>query len=138
MKKIIGAIFLIFLPLRAFAQTLEDFGKSLETATQADEKDLPGKLYNAVAAFISNRVFQLLISAAVAMAILFIMYGSMQYFTAYGDENRATNAKKTITYAFIGLIIAFMAMGIAGLVQRSIVNRQALESNQFQVTAPGP
>jgi len=133
MKKLITTILTVLLPARVFAQSLDEFGKNLQGATTAGIEDLPKELYNVIASFIANRVFSILTGVAIAMAILFIMYGSLQYFTAYGDENRATGAKKTITYAFIGLIIAFMAMGIAGLVQQSITNNQALQATEFPV-----
>jgi hypothetical protein len=132
MKKIIIFITALFLLLSALPapvsaqRTLSELEENLTAATQVGETQLPGELYRVIAGFIKERVFQLLISVAIAMAILFMLYGSLQYFTAYGDENRATNAKKTITYAFIGLLIAFMAMGIAGLVQQSIVNKEII------------
>lgn len=136
MKKILTTLLLALLPARVFAQaqTLQQFGNNLESAAQTtNANQLPVELYRAVSGYISSRIFPLLISSAVAIAVLFLMYGALQYFTAYGDENRATNAKKTITYAFIGLIIAFMAMGIAGLVEQSVTSRQSLNAQQAPV-----
>lgn len=123
-----------FLPARALAQTLDRFEADLRDLTQnVDNAALPTAVFSAIARYLGGRIIPMLISAAVALGIIFLMYGSMQYFMAYGDENRATSAKKTITYAFLGLILAFMAMGIAGLVQRSITNSQAPSAQQAPV-----
>lgn len=141
MKKFITALIFALLPAHAFAQAVQpspsglaDFESSLNQATRNnDNTQLVSGVYGAVARFLNERVFQLLISSAIALAVLFIFYGAMQYFTAYGDENKATNAKKTLSYAFLGLVIAFMSMGIAGLVQQSVTNSQALQASQAPV-----
>lgn len=142
MKKILFTILFALLPAHAMAQGLGSLDASLQAATaQTDPMALPAAVYQAIAIYLRDNVFVLLTRMAIALAIIFIFYGAMQYFTAYGDENRATNAKKTITYAFLGLIIAFMSMGIAGLVQQSITNSLILHPVQqanFQVTNPNP
>ena len=137
MKKIITAILFAFLPAHALAQSsLGDLEEQLQATTRVRNGQLPQEVYRVIAVYLRDNVFVLLTRVAIALAIIFIFYGAMQYFTAYGDENRATNAKKTITYAFIGLIIAFMSMGIAGLVQQSTTNsliQQPLTNQQAPV-----
>lgn len=46
------------------------------------------------------------------IAVLMVIWGGVQYLTSAGDESKAENGKKTLTYAFLGLIIAGLAYGI--------------------------
>lgn len=103
-------------------ESLDTLGTELGKVTQQPLDSIPTSLYTVVARYLEDRVFTLLIAAAITCTIIFVFYGAFQYFTAYGDENKATNAKKTLTYAFIGLLISFMAMGIAGMVQQNLVS----------------
>ena len=104
--------------------TMDALNNQLTQATQTGGANLPSQIYNALATYINDRIFSFLIGAAITVTIVFVLYGSFQYFTAYGDENKATSAKKTITYAFVGLLISFMAMGIASYVQKSITSER--------------
>ena len=51
-----------------------------------------------------------------AIAILFIIWAGIQYVTSAGNKDRAESAKKTLTYAVIGLIIIILARVIVGIV----------------------
>lgn len=99
---------------------LDQLANALDGASKGDINNMPSQLYSALATYINSRILSFLISVAIVVTIIFVFYGSFQYFTAYGDENKAASAKKSITYAFIGLLISLMAMGIATYVQRSI------------------
>jgi len=94
------------------------------TGGGATGSELPARLYTALANWFSASIFPLVIGAGVFITILFVFYGSFLYFTAYGDENRATLGKKTITYAFIGLIIVSLAFGIVSFVQRILIKKE--------------
>lgn len=43
------------------------------------------------------------------LAVLFLIWGGLQYLTASGNEEKIENAKNTITYAILGLVIAGIA-----------------------------
>ena len=43
------------------------------------------------------------------IAVLMIIWGAYQYFTAYGNEEKAQGGKKIITWAIIGLIVIILA-----------------------------
>ncbi|MDD5693666.1 MAG: pilin [Patescibacteria group bacterium] len=51
-----------------------------------------------------------------AIAVLFIVWGGVQYITASGNKDKAELAKKTITYAVIGIIVVVLAKVIISLV----------------------
>ena len=87
----------------------------------ANSENLPSAIYTSVAGWLSNKIYPLIIGVAVLATLLFTFYGAFLYFTAYGDENRATQAKKSITYAIIGFIIALLAFSIAAYVQNVIL-----------------
>lgn len=135
MRKLLTTALLALLPARALAQSrLDAVGTALNDAARTGSTaDLPQQTFRALALFVNDTVFFWLIRGAIALTILFMMYGSFQYFTAYGDENRATSAKKTVTYAFIGLLVAFMAMGISAVVQQSVTNNLILQGNTTTV-----
>ncbi len=55
-----------------------------------------------------------------AIAILFIIWGGLQYVTAAGNEKQADAAKQTLTYAVIGLIVILLSTVIVVLVGNTI------------------
>lgn len=46
------------------------------------------------------------------IALIMLVYAAFQFLTAGGDEEKTGSARKTLTYAVIGLVIAFAARGI--------------------------
>ena len=55
------------------------------------------------------------------IAVLMVIYGGVQYLTSSGDENKAEGGKKTLTYAFVGLIIAALSYGIIEIIVTDIL-----------------
>lgn len=53
---------------------------------------------------------------AIGLAVIVIIIGGYQYMTAYGDTEKQETARKTLTYAVIGLVIALTAYGIVSIV----------------------
>lgn len=51
-----------------------------------------------------------------ALAVIMIIYGGFRYITSGGDSSGVTNAKNTILYAIIGLIVAVLAYAIVHFV----------------------
>jgi len=50
------------------------------------------------------------------IAVLFLIWGGLQYVTSSGNKDKAEQAKKTITYAVIGLIVIVLAGVIVDMV----------------------
>jgi len=50
------------------------------------------------------------------IAVLFLVWGGIQYVVSAGNKDKAETAKKTITYAVVGLIIIVLAEVIVNLV----------------------
>ncbi len=59
---------------------------------------------------------KVVIGAAGATAILFIIIGAVELLTAYGSDEKITKGKKTITYAIVGLLIAMLAYAIVTII----------------------
>lgn len=56
------------------------------------------------------------IAAAGGLALLFIIIGGVQMLTAYGNDEKITAAKKTMTFAVIGLVIAILSYAIVSII----------------------
>jgi phosphotransferase system glucose/maltose/N-acetylglucosamine-specific IIC component len=89
-------------------------------------------LYEAISNWFSESIFPIIMTILVFVTVVFVFYGSFQYFTAYGNEAKAESAKKTITFAIIGFIIALLAFSAATFVQRIIIKKEYEEQNQGQ------
>ena len=56
------------------------------------------------------------IRLAIALSVIALIIGGYQYMIAYGDEEKYKNARKTIMYAIIGLILAITAFGFVKII----------------------
>ena len=61
-----------------------------------------------------------------AIAVLFIVWSGIQYITASGNKDKAENAKKTLTYAVLGLIVIVLAKVIVELVIKLPTDRKSV------------
>jgi len=93
------------------------------------------KVYKVLAKYLGGLVFNILVTVLLFITIAFVFYGGFLYFTAYGDENRASMAKKTITYAIIGFIIAGVAFTIVSFV-RNTAEKAGSSGSGTQVDNP--
>lgn len=57
------------------------------------------------------------------VAVIFIIYGGIQYMTSAGDPSKTQKAKHTIMYAVIGLVIVALAYAIVNFVIHIIYNK---------------
>lgn len=72
-------------------------------------------------------VYQYLVGVATILAIVMIMYGGFRWITAAGDAGKIGEAKKTITGAIIGLLIALGSYTILNLINPDLVSFKALQ-----------
>ena len=57
------------------------------------------------------------------LSVIMLIYGGIRYVLSSGDSGAVTNAKNTIMYAIIGLVIAILAYAIVNFVIGSITNK---------------
>lgn len=66
---------------------------------------------------LSSDILTILISAAGALAFIFIIVGGIKLVTSSGDPKAIANARGTLTYAIIGLVVTILAFIIVQVVQ---------------------
>ncbi|NIT03680.1 hypothetical protein GTO10_01985 [Candidatus Saccharibacteria bacterium] len=66
------------------------------------------------------RIVDVLLGLAGTVAVLFLIYGGIQYMMSGGDEKSLSTAKATITYSILGLVLIIAAIFIVNLVLTSI------------------
>lgn len=65
-------------------------------------------------------VLNLVWMLSVALAVIFLIFGGIQYVASGGDEKGITSARKRITGAIIGFLIAVSAWSIRYLIIQAI------------------
>ena len=122
-----AAISLSFIPFSAAHAQLSASEQALCTSVKgntlsADKKQClsPGKQLagdgaNTYLVTITN----LLLYVAGAVAVIVIIFGGIRYATSTGDAMRIKQAKDTILYGIVGLVVAIIAFGIVN----SLVNQ---------------
>lgn len=53
-----------------------------------------------------------LLVITIILAFIFLVIGGMKWITSQGDKQGLASAKGTVTYAIIGLVLAFLCFGI--------------------------
>lgn len=61
-------------------------------------------------------VLNMAIQAAGLIAVFMIIYGGIRYITSQGVPDNIETAKKTITYAIAGLVLAILASTLVGFI----------------------
>lgn len=71
---------------------------------------------NAVFPLLAN-IISLLLFAAGALSLVFILIGAFRYVISAGNPQNLAQAKRTITYAIVGLAIVIFAIVIVSFVR---------------------
>lgn len=59
---------------------------------------------------------QYALGLAMALCVIALILGGYQYLTAYGNQDQYDQARKTLTYAALGLILSLTAFGLVRIV----------------------
>ncbi len=65
------------------------------------------------------------------IAVIMLIIGGIRYVISGGDSKKVTDAKNTVLYAIIGLVIAFLAFAIVNFVISALPN----SANEAEETA---
>lgn len=65
---------------------------------------------------VARNVFNIFLAIIGSIAVLMIIWGGIVYITSAGNEQRLDQAKKIITYAVVGIIIATLSFAMISLV----------------------
>lgn len=96
----------------AFALTAQ------EGAEAARADGMPADLVGPDGVF--NKITSTVLYAVGIVSVIMLIYGGFRYIMSGGDSKKVTDAKNTILYAIIGLIIAVLAYAIVHFVLGAI------------------
>ncbi len=99
-----------------------------EGAAAARCSECPADLFGDSGVF--RTITQILLYILGIVAVIMLIWGGLRYILSGGDAKKVTDAKNTVLYAIIGLIIAFLAYAIVSFVI------SALPSSKNPTTIP--
>src|SRR4051812_36819044 len=67
-----------------------------------------------------SKGFNIVFAIVASMAVLMIVIGGFRYIAAHGDPNSTTQARNTILYAVVGLVVTMVAFSIVTFVVKGI------------------
>lgn len=97
-----------------------DFSSESGTDCEAAAEESAGDRVNNIVTSVIN-ILSLIVGVA---AVIMIMIGGMRYITSNGDSGQVGNAKNTILYAIVGLIV----VALAQIIVRFVVGRATEEA----------
>src|SRR5262245_5917613 len=113
----VGATMMLALPAVAYADVKPESSADLcrgcggtwerTTCMRSGEQSLPQSFCS---------ITTILLFIIVSISVIVIIVGGIRYVLSSGDQTAVTNAKNTILYAVIGLVVAFMAYAIVNFV----------------------
>lgn len=97
-----------------------------EGAEAARAEGMPAELIGPEGIF--NQITSVALGVIGAVSVIMLIWGGLRYIISGGDSKKITDAKNTILYAIIGLIIAVLSYAIINFVLNSISNVSAPET----------
>ena len=120
-------IFKIILPLlicgifigASIASTADTSAITLREGAEAAKCDeCPENLFGDAGIF--KQITNVVLYIVGVIAVIMLIIGGIKYVISGGDAKKVTDAKNTVLYAIIGLIIAFLAYAIVNFVITSL------------------
>lgn len=65
---------------------------------------------------IGAAIIELLLRIAALLAIVYIIYGAIQYITSQGDSAKANKARQAVSNALVGLVIAVLSAAVVNYI----------------------
>lgn len=90
-----------------------------EGAEAARTDGMPAELIGDNGVF--SRLTNTILLVVGLISVIMLVYGGLRYILSGGDSKKVTDAKNTILYAIIGLIISLLAYAIVHFVLNSVV-----------------
>ena len=90
-----------------------------EGANEARADGMPTELIGDNGVF--SRLTNTILLIVGLISVIMLVYGGLRYILSGGDSKKVTDAKNTILYAIIGLIISLLAFAIVNFVLNSVV-----------------
>lgn len=87
-------------------------------ANTAKGSGMPSELVGVNGVF--TRITNTVLYAVGIISVIMLIYGGLRYVISGGDSKKVTDAKNTIMYAIIGLIISILAYAIVNFVINAV------------------
>jgi len=91
---------------------------ALAGAEAARADGMPAELIGATGVF--TRIANTVLFAVGIISVIMLIVGGLRYVVSGGDSKKVTDAKNTIMYAIIGLIIAILSYAIVNFVINAV------------------
>lgn len=88
----------------------------LAAAGDLDLSTLPNSGTDDAPSSVLSTVFEIVFATTAAIALLMIVISGLRYILAAGDSGKVANARNTILYSIIGLIVSATAYSIVRFV----------------------
>lgn len=129
MKRVIRVILpMLMCGFFAIAAGASASALTLQDGAQAAQCDgCPTNLFGDNGVF--RQVTNVILYIAGVIAVIMLIVGGIKYVVSGGDSKKVTDAKNTVLYAIIGLVICFLAFAIVNFVIASLPSEpQATEA----------
>ncbi len=103
---------------RVFAAEEPVENPALTGAKIAKADGMPTELIGADGVF--TKITNTILYAVGIISVVMLIYGGLRYVVSGGDSKKVTDAKNTIMYAIIGLIIAILSFAIVNFVINAV------------------
>lgn len=117
MKKILRLILpmLVVVGVLAFVGMADVSALTLQEGAEAARCDgCPEDLFGDTGVF--KQITNIVLYVVGIIAVIMLIIGGIKYVISGGDSKKVTDAKNTVLYAIIGLVIAFLAFAIVNFV----------------------
>lgn len=99
-------------------------------AEAAHAEGMPAKLIGDGGVF--TQITNVVLYAVGIISVIMLIYGGLRYVISGGDSKKVTDAKNTILYAIIGLIISILAFAIVNFVIVAVTGESDSAASQIQ------
>ena len=98
-----------------------------EGAEAARAEGMPSDLIGPTGVF--TQITNTVLYAVGIISVIMLIYGGLRYVLSGGDSKKVTDAKNTILYAIIGLIISILAFAIVNFVINTVTGSSNSAAN---------
>lgn len=123
---LICGIFAVGLVANTSALTLQ------EGAEAAKCDGCPSELFGDTGIF--RQVTNVILYIVGIIAVIMLIIGGIKYVVSGGDAKKVTDAKNTVLYAIIGLVVCFLAFAIVNFVIASLPSDQNTNTSAVLLT----
>lgn len=133
MKKFVKLILpVLLIGVMAVATVANASALTLQEGAQAAQCDgCPSDLFGDTGVF--KQVTNTILYIVGIIAVIMLIIGGIRYVISGGDAKKVTDAKNTVLYAIIGLIIAFLAFAIVNFVITALPSSEQTTSLVFDL-----